>query len=92
MNIDITEDILSITELKQKTNSVMRKINNSGRPVILTINGRAEAVLIGAKEYQKIQKAIEVMKEILLAEKDVVTGKVKEAGAFFKDFRNAKKV
>ncbi len=92
MNIDITEDILSITELKQKTNSIMRKINNSGRPVILTINGRAEAVLIGAKEYQKIQKAIEVMKEILLAEKDVVTGKVKKTCAFFKDFRNAKKV
>lgn len=92
MNIDITEDILSITELKQKTNSVMKKINNSGRPVVLTINGRAEAVLMGAKEYQKIQKAIEVIKEILLAEKDVATGKVKEAGAFFRDFRNAKKV
>lgn len=92
MTINLTEDILSITELKQKTNAIIKQVNSTGRPVVLTVNGRAEAVLLGAQEYQKIQKAIELMKKILIAEQNVALGKVKEASSFFKELRSAKKI
>ncbi len=49
--LSITEDILSITELKRNTNSILKQLHNTGRPVILTVNGKAEAVFIDAGEY-----------------------------------------
>ena len=53
MAIKITEDIRSITDLKRSTNSVLEQIHKTKRPVVLTVNGKAEAVLLDAKEYEK---------------------------------------
>ena len=54
MSLVITEDIRSITELKRKTNSILEQIHRTKRPVVLTVNGKAEAVLLDAKEYEKL--------------------------------------
>ena len=53
MPIRITEDIRSITDLKRNTNAVLAQIHQTKRPVILTVNGKAEAVIVDAKEYEK---------------------------------------
>jgi prevent-host-death family protein len=45
MAISITEDIRSITELKRNTNAVLEQIHKTKRPVILTVNGKAETVI-----------------------------------------------
>ena len=54
MNVSISEDIHSITDLKKNTASIIKKVKSTGRPTILTVNGKAEAVLLDAREYQKI--------------------------------------
>jgi prevent-host-death family protein len=57
MLISITEDIRSITDLKRNTNAVLEQIHKTKRPVVLTVNGKTEAVLVDAKEYEKITNA-----------------------------------
>jgi prevent-host-death family protein len=54
MDINITDDIKSITDLKRDTNKILKQVHDTGRPVVLTVNGKAEAVLLDAKEYEKI--------------------------------------
>ena len=54
MTLSITKDIRSITDLKRNTNSVLEQINKTKRPIVLTVNGKAEAVLLSAGEYEKI--------------------------------------
>ncbi len=71
MEICITEDIRSITELKRNTNSVIEQIQKTKRPVILTINGKAEAVLMDAGEYEKINNAFRLLKLLGQGEEDV---------------------
>jgi len=44
MTLSITEDIRSITELKRDTSAILQHLHTSGRPVVLTVNGKAEAV------------------------------------------------
>jgi len=92
MALSITEDIRSITDLKRNTNSVLEQIHKTKRPVVLTVNGKAEAVLIDAKEYEKISAAFNLLKLLVPAEEDIGAGKYKEAEVFFKEFKRGKKI
>ncbi|MBT3256286.1 MAG: type II toxin-antitoxin system Phd/YefM family antitoxin [Deltaproteobacteria bacterium] len=92
MPISITEDIRSITELKRNTNTVLDQIHKTKRPVILTVNGKAEAVLIDAKEYEKITNAFNLLKLLVPAEKDIKEGRYSEAKDFFREFKRGKKI
>jgi prevent-host-death family protein len=55
-----SEDIRSVTELKRNTREILdhsREIldhlHATGRPVILTVNGRADAVLLDVRVYER---------------------------------------
>ncbi|MEE8432113.1 MAG: type II toxin-antitoxin system Phd/YefM family antitoxin [Candidatus Desulfatibia sp.] len=92
MVISITQDIRSITDLKRNTNSILEQIHKTKRPVILTVNGKAKAVLMDAKEYEKINNAFNLLKLLAPAEEDISNSKFKEARAFFKEFKRDKKM
>jgi len=92
MLISITEDIRSITDLKRNTNSVLDQIHKTKRPVILTVNGKAEAVLVDAREYEKITNAFNLLKIIAPAEEDVKEGRFTRAEDFFREFRRGKEI
>jgi len=92
MTLSITEDIRSITDLKRNTNSILEQIHKTKRPVVLTVNGKAEAVLVGAKEYEKIANAFDLLKLLIQAEEDIGNTRYKEARDFFKEFKRDKKI
>src|SRR5271170_6548815 len=52
--IDVTQDIHSLTTFKRNSSGLMKRMKKTGRPLVLTINGKAEAVLLDAASYQKI--------------------------------------
>ena len=92
MTISITEDIRSITELKRNTNSVLEQNHRTKRPVVLTVNGKAEAVLLSAPEYEKIARAFNLLKFLVPAEEDINHNRYQEANAFFEEFKREKKI
>lgn len=52
--IDVTQDIRTLTDFKRQTNGMIRQIKKSGRPVVLTVKGKAEAVVMDAFTYQRM--------------------------------------
>ena len=92
MALSITEDIRSITDLKRNTNSVLKQLHKTKRPVVLTVNGKAEAVLLAAPEYEKITNAFNLLKLLIPAEEDISNNRYKEAHSFFKEFKHEKKI
>ena len=52
--IDVTQDIHSLTTFKRNTSGLMKQMKKTGRPLVLTIKGKAEAVLLDAATYQQI--------------------------------------
>ena len=92
MALSITEDIRSITDLKRNTHSVLEQVHKTKRPIVLTVNGKAEAVLMDAKEYEKITNAFNLLKLLIPAEEDISAGRYKEARGFFKEFKRDKKI
>lgn len=52
--MDINRDIHSLTDFKKNTPEFIRQLKKNKEPIVLTVNGRAELVVLDAKSYQKI--------------------------------------
>ena len=92
MPISITEDIRSITDLKRNTNAILEQIHKTKRPVVLTVNGKAEAVIVDAKEYERITNAFSLLKILATAEEDIKEGRYTATREFFQEFKRAKEI
>lgn len=52
--MDITKDIQPMTAFRNHSAEVMRHLRETGRPVVLTVNGKAAAVVQDATAYQRL--------------------------------------
>ena len=57
--------------------------------MVLTVNRKAEAVLLDANEYDKITNALAMLKILIVGENQIREHKYKSAKDFFKEFRIA---
>ena len=92
MSFSISEDIRPITDLKKHTREVLDHARKTGRPVILTVNGRADAVLLDAKTYERHLKARNLIGLLVPAETDIAAGRTRPMRAFLREFKNAHKI
>ena len=92
MTMHLSEDIHSITELKQKTRELLNQARQTGRPIILTVNGRADAVLLDAKTYEKRLQVSNLSRLLAQAEQEVISKRTRPMRSFLKEFKNARKV
>ena len=52
--LDLNRDIHSLSNFKRNTPEFLRQLKESGHPVVLTINGKAELVVQDSVSYQKL--------------------------------------
>jgi hypothetical protein len=52
--LKLTHDIQSLTDFKRRTAVFMKQLKEEQRPMVLTVNGRAELVVQDAVAYQKL--------------------------------------
>lgn len=58
------KSIQSLTDFKRNTPEHLDRLRKSGRPLVLTVNGRAECVLLDADSYQDMVDRIEYAEEV----------------------------
>ena len=92
MTLHLTEDIRSVTDLKKNTREILDQLHHTGRPVILTVNGKADAVLMDAATYQKHLEAFDLAKALQISQDEVRAGKTRPIRTFLKEFKNARKI
>jgi prevent-host-death family protein len=90
MAIKFTEDIRSVTDVKRNTKEILEQIHRTRRPVVVTVNGRADAVLVDAETYQKRLSAERLARLISPAEEDIANGRSSPMRAFMKEFKRAR--
>ena len=83
--MNISTDIKPVTYLKAKAADLLKQINETHRPVIITQNGEPRAVLQDPKSYENMRNAIGILKLISQGEGDIRNGKVKSQEDVFKD-------
>ena len=92
MAISLTEDIRSVADLKRNTEEILDHMHKTGRPVILTVKGKANAVLIDAKTYEKHLKASNMAKLLAPGEEDIAAGRTREMGQVLREFKHGRKI
>jgi PHD/YefM family antitoxin component YafN of YafNO toxin-antitoxin module len=77
--LDIKSDINSLSNFKRKTPEFLRQLKETGHPVVLTINGKAELVVQDTASYQKLielAERVERMEALQASINDMRAGKV----------------
>jgi len=88
--IDLNRDINSLSNFKRNTPEFLRQLKESGQPVVLTVNGKAELVVQDSGSYQKlIERAdrferMEALKESI---EDLKSGRIIPAESMLAEIR-----
>ena len=73
--VNLAQDLKPISYIKTHTTEVVRYVEESKSPVVITQNGEAKAVIIDIVSYQKIINAINLAKLLSFGDKDIKKGK-----------------
>lgn len=88
--MNLSEDIRSVTDLKRHTREILDHVHATGRPVVLTVNGRADAVILDAAVYQKHLQAANLARLLAPAEAQSAEGQTRPAREFLREFKRAR--
>lgn len=88
--LDITKDIQSLTTFRRQSGDFMKQLKKSKRPVVLTVNGKAAAVVQDAEAYQRlldIAARADIEESIRQGLNDVARGRTRPAREVFEELR-----
>ena len=83
--MNISSDIKPVSFLKSHAADILKQINDTHRPVVITQNGEPRAVLQDPESYDNMRKAIGLLKLISQGEEDIKQGNTKTQDRLFKD-------
>ncbi len=69
--MQLQNDIKPITYLKSRAADVLKQINETHRPMIITQNGEAKAVIQDPQSYENMKNTISMLKLLSFAEEDI---------------------
>ena len=85
-------DIIPVTDLRQDAAAVLRRLQDSAGPLVVTQRGRAIAVIQSIDAYEKSEHERELLHLLAVGEKEIAEGEghtlsrvLKEADALLKD-------
>jgi prevent-host-death family protein len=77
--VNLSQDIHPLTDFKRNTSDFMSQMKKTRRPVVLTVNGKAELVVQDAASYHDRLERFEAVEAIRLGIAAAEEGRVKPA-------------
>jgi PHD/YefM family antitoxin component YafN of YafNO toxin-antitoxin module len=93
--MDLATDIHSLTDFKRRTAVFIEQIKQTGHPLVLTLNGKAELVVQDAASYQKmldLLDRVEAIEGIRKGLKSVQEGRTRPVEEVFEEIRQEHEV
>jgi prevent-host-death family protein len=87
--LDITKDIQSLTTFRRRSGEFMKQLKKSKRPVVLTVKGKAAAIIQDAEAYQRlldIAALADAREGIRQGLEEARQGKGRDVEEFFAEF------
>lgn len=72
--IHLQQDIKPVTEFRAKAASLIERIRETKRVLVLTQRGHSAAVVVEVGEYQRMVEELELLRDIHAAEKQLAEG------------------
>jgi len=83
--MNINKDIKPISYIKTNAAEILAQVNETHRPVYVTQNGVAKAVLLDTESYEIMRKALGLIKLMAQGERDIADEKVISQDDFFSE-------
>lgn len=80
--------IKPISYIKTHLAQIVRNLNETQSPMIITQNGEAKAVVIDIKQYEEMQESMAMLELIAQGKKDLSGGKYRPAREVFRELKN----
>lgn len=77
--------IVPITDLRQDSASVLKRVRESNEPVVVTQRGRAAAVLLSVDSFERRERERELLKILARGERDIRDGHVHDFDDVFSE-------
>ena len=82
-------NIHSVTDFQRNPKGILGKLKTSKRPVVLTVNGKAELIVQDAESYQQLLDQVEAAEDLEAIRRGLeqsLAGQGRPAAAFFQEF------
>ena len=74
--MNLESDIRSISYVKSNAADMLKHVNETHNPLVITQNGEAKGVLLDPKSYQEMIDALGILKLTAAEERDIEAGHV----------------
>lgn len=74
--VKFSEDVVPLGDLKVNPGKIVRRVDQSGRPLLVTSHGRGVAVVQALSEYEAAQEEREFMRAVVAGLADIEAGRV----------------
>ncbi len=86
--MNLKDDIRPISYIKTNAADMLKRVNETHNPIIITQNGEAKAVLLDTRSYQEMRNSLGIMKLLSESEKDIQDDRVFSQEDVFQDIEN----
>jgi PHD/YefM family antitoxin component YafN of YafNO toxin-antitoxin module len=83
--LNLARDINSLSNFKRDTSRFIEQMKETGNPVVLTVNGKAELIVQDTESYQKLLERLDRLEAIAGIQQglaDIKAGRTQELGDF----------
>ena len=81
------ETIRPSADLRNRYNEISKSCHEKREPVIITVNGRGDTVLLGLQECQQMKSELELLRTLAEAEEDYKNGRTGSIKDTFKEIQ-----
>jgi prevent-host-death family protein len=74
--MNLKDDIRPISYIKTNAADMLRRVNDTHNPIIITQNGEAKAVLLDTESYQSMKNSLGILKILSQSEKNIDENKL----------------
>lgn len=74
--VQVSDGIVPLGEFKAQAAKFLRRLSESGQPMVITQNGRPAGVLVSPKEFDRIQERQRFVESIAAGMADAEAGRV----------------
>ena len=67
-------DIIPVRDLRQETAAVLKRVQSSGQPVVITQRGRTATVLLSLDAYERSERERHVLRLLVRGEQEISAG------------------
>ena len=81
----LADAVKPVSYVKAHMAEILRKMGEDGQPVVITQNGEAKAVLLDAREYDRLQQSLAMARILARSSENLRQGLVRPAEEVFAD-------